>query len=166
VVRDDDPLILARRLLPTSTMASATRQRLLDGLAAGTVATLVMTALVFAAPAFGGPHLPPAAARVIVGLRAHPSWVLGGLLAHLCYGALAGALFVAGARAVSIAAGVKFALGLWGIAAVVYAPVVGLGFLASQRPGLAALAIPAHLLYGLVLGAVSPRGEVLQPSGP
>jgi hypothetical protein len=46
---------------------------------------------------------------------------------------------------------------------VVYAPLVGLGLLASDVPGLGAVLAPLHLLYGLCLAALGPRGEIVQP---
>jgi hypothetical protein len=156
-----------RRLLDTVLMIvgseEVTRRRLFDGLVAGAIATLFMTALMLAAPALGGPALPRAFAGAVLALRERPIWLLVGALVHLGYGAMAGALFAAGARAVTIGRGVIYGLGLWGVAVAVYAPLVGLGFVASHRPGLAAMALPAHLLYGAVLGVLAPRGEIVQP---
>jgi hypothetical protein len=139
------------------------RRKLLAGLAAGLVATLVATALLAAAPALAGARLPSAAARAVALLRAHPRMLVAAVAAHLTYGALAGALFAAGARAVTLGRGLFYGLGLWGLAVAVYAPLVGLGFLAARQPGLSALLLPAHLLYGAVLGALAPRGEIVQP---
>jgi hypothetical protein len=135
-----------------------TRRRLCQGLAAGVVATLAMTALLLAAPALAGvPRLPARA------LAAHPLWLGAGAAAHLVYGALAGALFSGAARAITVGRGALYGLGLWGVAAAVYAPLFGLGFVASRHPGLAALLLPAHLFYGGVLGALGPRGTIVQP---
>ena len=138
------------------------RRRLVDGAAAGLVATLVMTALVLAAPALGG-RVPEVAERLLAALRAHPLVALVALAVHLAYGSFAGALFVAGSMRISLGRGLAFGVGLWGLAATVYAPLCGLGFLAWSAPGLAAMTIPAHLLYGAALGALAPRGEILQP---
>jgi hypothetical protein len=139
------------------------RQKLLSGVAAGTIATILMTALLFAAPAFAGVRLPEIAARSLAVLRARPGLVALALALHLGYGALAGALFAAGARRITVAAGLFFGFGLWGVAVAVYAPLIGLGFVASHEPALAALVLPAHLLYGGALGALAPRGEIVQP---
>jgi hypothetical protein len=139
------------------------RARLVDGLAVGCVATLLMTGLAMTAPALAGPRLPLAAARALTGLRLH-SWALALALAlHLVYGTLAGALFTASARHISVGRGALYGCALWAVALTVYAPLVGLGFCAARQPGLAALALPPHLLYGLVLGALAPRGEIVQP---
>ena len=65
---------------------------------------------------------------------------------------------------VNVASGMFFGLALWGVAVAVYAPLVGLGFVASHEPALAALVLPAHLLYGATIGALAPRGEIMQPA--
>jgi hypothetical protein len=141
----------------------ATRQRLLDGVTAGCVATLVMTGLVFAAPALGGGRLPLRVAEAVAALRGHPFLAAIAFAVHVAYGSLAGGLFAAGAERVTIGRSVLFSLGLWGVAVAVYAPLVGLGFVASHAPGLAAFALPTHLLYGVALGALAPKGEIVQP---
>ncbi len=82
---------------------------------------------------------------------------------HFGYGALAGALYAAGASRVSLSSGIFFGVALWGVAVAVYAPLIGLGFVASHEPALAVLALPAHLLYGVTLGAMGPRGEIVHP---
>jgi hypothetical protein len=140
-----------------------TRQRLVDGVTAGCVATLIMTTLVLVAPALGGGRLPLRAAEALLSLREHPVYASLALAVHLLYGSLAGGLFAASARRITVGRGVLFGLGLWGVAVAVYAPLVGLGFVTSREPALAALAIPAHLLYGTALGALAPRGEIVQP---
>jgi hypothetical protein len=141
----------------------STRQRLLDGVTAGCVATLLMTTLLLAAPAFGGGRLPMRAAEAMLALRGHPVYASLALAVHLLYGSLAGGLFAVGARRVTIGRGALYGLGLWGLAVGVYAPLVGLGFVTSHEPALAALAIPLHLLYGLALGVLAPKGEIVQP---
>ena len=64
---------------------------------------------------------------------------------------------------VNVASGLFFGLTLWGVAVAVYAPLIGLGFITSHEPALAALALPAHLLYGATLGALAPKGEIVHP---
>src|SRR3954471_19808121 len=103
----------------------ATRQRLVDGVTAGCVATLVMTGVVIAAPALGGGRLPLRAAEAVAQLRGHPLTAAFALAVHLAYGSLAGGLFAVSARRISIGRGVSFALGLWAVAVVVYAPLTG-----------------------------------------
>jgi hypothetical protein len=137
------------------------RAKLLRGLGAGAIATLLMTGLLFAAPALGG--VPDAATRVLAALRARPLLVLVALVIHFGYGGLAGAMYAAGANRVSLSTGLFFGAALWGVAVAVYAPLIGLGFVSSHEPALAALALPAHLLYGVTLGALGPRGEIVQP---
>jgi hypothetical protein len=138
------------------------RERLLDGLGAGLAATLLMTAVALAVPATGS--APYFVTRVLRDLAAHPGWLALAMASHLGYGGLAGALFFGGAQRVTIGGGLLYGLSLWGVAVAVYAPLVGLGFVASQRPSLALWSLPAHLLYGLALAAFARRGEILQPS--
>jgi len=155
-----------RRLLHSHDMrdvAEKNRQLLIRGVAAGTIATVLMTALLVAAPAFAGARVPEIAARAATALRARPLLVLVAFVLHFGYGALAGALFAAGAERVNVASGLFFGLALWGVAVAVYAPLIGLGFVTSHEPALAVLALPAHLLYGATLGALAPRGEIVQP---
>jgi hypothetical protein len=144
-------------------VAEQNRQKLLQGVAAGTIATVLMTALLVAAPAFLGERLPEVAARVMAALKARPLLVMAALLVHFAYGALAGALFAAGARRINLASGLFFGLALWGVAVAIYAPLIGLGFLTAHAPALSAVVLPAHLLYGGALGALAPRGEIVHP---
>jgi len=140
----------------------ATREKLLDGVVAGLVATLMMTALLVAAPALAGGRTAETL-RSAGGLVGHPWVALCLLAAHFAYGALAGGLFTVGAQRVTVGRGAFFGFALWGLAAAVYAPLVGLGFLASHAPALAVIALPLHLAYGIALGALAPRGEIVQP---
>jgi hypothetical protein len=153
-------------LLDSTTMrdvAEENRQKLIAGVAAGTIATILMTALLVAAPALASVRVPEIAARAVAAWKARPLLVLVGLLLHFGYGALAGALFAAGARRINVTSGLFFGLALWGVAVGVYAPLIGLGFVTSHEPALAALVLPAHLLYGATLGALAPKGEIVQP---
>lgn len=144
-------------------MVDQTRRKVRLGLVTGAVATICMSALVLAAPAFLGEAQPELLARAVATATAHPLWLVAALLVHLGYGSLAGALYRVAAERVSLRTGLFFALGLWGVAMTIYAPLFGLGFLASHEPALAVLLLPPHFLYGGVLGALAPRGEVIQP---
>lgn len=157
---------MERRLLMKLHMrdvAEENRRKLMRGVAAGTIATALMTALLVSAPAFTGAHVPEIATRAATALRARPLLVLIAFALHFGYGALAGALYAAGSERVNVASGLFFGLALWGVAVAVYAPLIGLGFVTSHEPALAALALPAHLLYGATLGALAPKGEIIQP---
>ena len=127
----------------------------------GTIATATMTMLVVGAPALAGARANELWTRALADLA--PAWLAAAIVAHFAYGALAGALFVVGTRRVCVTAGLFFGLALWGVAVAVYAPLFGLGFVASHQPALAALLLPAHLVYGGTLGALAPRGEIVQP---
>lgn len=144
-------------------MLEDNRRKLRAGAAAGTLATILMTALLVAAPALTGAKLPLVLSQIVALVAAHPWWLLAALAAHVSYGALAGALYSVATRRVTLASGLFFGLALWGVAVAVYAPLLGLGFVTSHEPALAVLALPAHLLYGGVLGALAPRGEIVQP---
>ena len=144
-------------------VAEENRRKLVRGVAAGTIATALMTALLVSAPAFAGAHVPEIATRAATALRARPLLVLIAFALHFGYGALAGALYSAGSDRVNVASGLFFGLALWGVAVAIYAPLIGLGFVTSHEPALAALALPAHLLYGATLGALVPKGEIVQP---
>jgi len=139
------------------------RHKLREGVAAGFVATLIMTVLLFAAPLLAGWRSSQAAAELVAIARAHPILCAAALAAHLAYGSSAGGLFAAGTRAVDVTRGALFGLGLWAVAVAVYAPLVGLGFVGSREPALAAIALPLHVAYGVALGAFAPRGEITQP---
>jgi len=138
------------------------RRKLREGMAAGFIATLVMSVLLFAAPLLGGWRSSQASAQLLSLARAHPILFAAELAAHLAYGSAAGGLFAASARSVDVTRGVLFSLALWAIAVAVYAPLLGLGFVASHEPALAALALPLHAAYGVTLGAFAPRGEITQ----
>ena len=157
---------MERRLLKHDRMrdvAEENRQKLVRGIAAGTIATILMTALLVATPAFAGARLPEMAARALAALRARPLLLMVTFVLHFGYGALAGALFNVGARRINVVAGLFYGLALWGVAVAVYAPLVGVGFVACREPALAVMALAPHLLYGATLGALVPRGEIVQP---
>jgi hypothetical protein len=148
---------------PEIAAREAARRKLVEGLRAGLIATLLMTGLLMAAPLFGGWRASQAAANTVASLRAHPLLALAAIAAHLAYGAAAGALFAVGARAIDVTRGALYGLGLWGLAVAIYAPLVGLGFVASHQPALAAVALPLHVAYGVALGCFAPRGDIVQP---
>src|SRR5260370_20712235 len=72
------------------------REKLLRGLGAGAIATLLMTGLMFAAPALGG--VPDAATRALAALRARPLLVVVALIIHFGYGGVDGPASASGAR--------------------------------------------------------------------
>ena len=140
-----------------------TRRKIVSGVAAGAIATAVMTTLMAAAPLLAGAHAQEVSARSTAWLRERPLWLVLALVVHFGYGALAGAIYATAVSRVSVVTGIFFGLALWGIAVALYAPALGLGFVAGHEPGLAALALPVHLVYGITLGAIGPRGEIVQP---
>ena len=143
--------------------ADEQRRKIGSGVAAGAIATAVMTTLMAAAPLLAGAHAQEVSARSTAWLRERPLWLALALVVHFGYGALAGAIYATAVARVSVVSGIFFGLALWGVAVAVYAPALGLGFVAGHEPGLAALALPVHLVYGITLGAIGPRGEIVQP---
>ena len=143
--------------------ADEKRRKIVSGVAAGLIATAVMTTLMAAAPLFAGAHAQEVTARGTQWLRERPLWLALALVVHFGYGALAGAIYARVMQRVSVVTGIFFGLALWGVAVALYAPALGLGFVAGHEPGLAALALPVHLVYGITLGAIGPRGEIVQP---
>jgi hypothetical protein len=139
----------------------AVHGRLVDGALAGAVATLLTSALVLIV---AGVRLPPGATPLAAALRGHGVAASLVFTLHLIYGSAAGGLFVAGARRASIAGAVTFALALWALAACVYAPLIGLGFVAARAPGLAAFALAAHGVWGVALGALTPQTQLARPT--
>lgn len=143
--------------------ADEQRRKIGSGVAAGAIATAVMTTLMAAAPLLAGAHAQEVSARSTAWLRERPLCLALALVVHFGYGALAGAIYATAVARISVVSGIFFGLALWGVAVAVYAPALGLGFVAGHEPGLAALALPVHLVYGITLGAIGPRGEIVQP---
>jgi hypothetical protein len=146
-----------------SRVDETTRRRLRGGALAGLLATGLMSALLLAAPSLSGEATVAASARVVALVAGHHGTLLLALLVHFTYGSLAGALFAVTTPRGGLGSGLFYGLILWGISVAVYAPLIGAGFLGRAEPALAALILPAHLLYGAVLGASAPRGEIQQP---
>src|SRR5690348_549900 len=103
-------------------VSAENREKLVRGMAAGAIATLLMTGLLFVAPVLGG--VPDAAARAMAELRSSPLLVLIAIVVHFGYGSLAGAIYAAGASRVTLGSGVLFGAALWGVAVAVYAPLL------------------------------------------
>jgi hypothetical protein len=84
--------------------------------------------------------------------------------AHFAYGALAGGLYAIAVARPSQARAALFGASLWLIAVAVYAPLCGFGFLAHRSPALGAIALPLHLAWGLLVGALTPAASGRSPT--
>ena len=109
-----------RELVEAATAADVVR-----GVAAGTIATILMSALLVGSAGVRRAARPGADRARAGGLRERPLWVLAAIALHFGYGALAGAFFAAATERVNVVSGLFFGLVLWGVAVAVYAPLVG-----------------------------------------
>jgi hypothetical protein len=85
------------------------------------------------------------------------------VLGHLGYGMLAGALFAAFARPMTLVKGIGYGVLLWFIMQVIFLPWIGwsdFGLAHSPRGGFAFYTLLLHLVYGLALGQLGAHDEV------
>lgn len=131
---------------------------ILSGLAGGLLATIVMTAFMMA---LGDDSPPPTASlwAKFVGDEPPDEYLMQGMVLHLLYGIVAGAVFVLALPAVGVgltelttaaAAGVGYAIVLTVIGMVFWMKVV-LGL--DAEPKEMGMFVVFHLVYGVVLGA-------------
>ncbi len=145
---------------------SADRDALVDGGIGGGVGTMVMSLVMLGARRAGlVGELPPArmAAALLdaVGVRARPRWARDALAAvlHLGFGVAAGSLFALGcgrlrAPLAPALQGMAYGLVVWLISYMGWVPAFGLLRDEPRRPVVMVL---AHLVYGVVLGALVGR---------
>jgi len=138
---------------------------LLDGAAAGSVATVVMSAVMLAGDRAGlmGEQPPKAIVRSALqeaGVdRPSDTAALLAPVAHLGFGAGAGVVFSGLRRLIPGAPGpllgVLYALGVWVVSYKGWVPALGmLPPPEEDRPGRPAVMVAAHVVYGLVLGSL------------
>lgn len=132
------------------------------GLAGGLVATIVMT-IVMLVMGDGGP--PPTASLVAKFAGGEPDdYAMSGMVLHLLYGTIAGAVFAAGVPAVGLSLGslgVATGLGLvYGIALMLVGMVIWMRMVLGMEPdrGMMMMFGTVHVVYGVVLGAVLGAG--------
>ena len=147
---------------------------LLVGAAAGAIATVAMSAVMLGAKRAGvSGELPPEriTRTAIEGLNSRPlddhTEHAIASVAHLGFGALAGALFnllmtregsAGGSPAIAASAGVIYATGVWLVSYQGWVP--GLGFMppaSRDRRGRVATMLVAHWVYGGALGILATR---------
>jgi hypothetical protein len=127
------------------------------GLAGGLVATIVMTAAMMVL-GDGGP--PPTAALVAKFAGGDPEdYAMPGMVLHLIYGILAGAVFAVGVPLIGLDLGsiaVAAGLGLvYGIILMIVGMVVWMRMVIGMEPDRDMMMMfgAVHVVYGLVLGA-------------
>ena len=127
------------------------------GLAGGLVATIVMT-IVMMVMGDGGP--PPTAALVTKFAGGDPEdYAMPGMMLHLIYGILAGAIFAVGAPLVGLSLGsiaVAAGLGLvYGIILMIGGMMFWMRTVIGMEPDRDMMMVfgTVHVVYGVVLGA-------------
>lgn len=138
-------------------------RRLAVGAGWGAVATVVMSALMIAGVLSGISPMPkpiPVAlvARTLGGGLPMPALIALGALAHLAYGATAGAVLAGLVRRVSVATALGYAVLLWALMDLVWLPYLGWGLFGTAiNPKIALATLVLHLVYGLTLGLLLVR---------
>ena len=137
-------------------------RRVVRGIAAGLVATAVVSLLMVAQAAIGvAPALNPVdllggLIRRYAGVPAGPilGWTLHLLVGALLWGGLFGRMGKRIPGRAYWARGLAFGLGVWVLAAVVFMPIAGAGVLGlGLGPAAVLVMLGLHLVYGAVIGA-------------
>lgn len=149
-----------------STRPNATGRRLATGAAWGVVATAVMSAVMLAGMAAGVSPMPKPIPAALVGNTLGPLYKAAlmplAALAHLGYGAAAGAVLAALMRPVTITKALAYGAALWALMGLLWLPYLAWGFFGSAITiKIAAATLLLHLVYGAVLGLLLDR----KPSG-
>lgn len=143
---------------------SRTRRAVL-GAGWGVVATLAMSVLMIAGFATGIAPMPKPIpqALVVQTLGSVPKPALMGLavLAHLAYGASAGAVLAVALRRVTVARAIGYGVMLWALMGLAWLPYLGWGLFGTGITAkIAAATLLLHLVYGTTLGLLLDRGRV------
>ena len=141
-------------------------RRLAVGAGWGAVATAVMSALMIGGVVGGISPMPkpiPVAlvARTLGGGLPMPALIVLGALAHLAYGAAAGAVLAGVVRHVTVARALGYAVLLWALMGLVWLPYLGWGVFGTAITARIALAtLLLHVVYGLTLGLLLARVRI------
>lgn len=136
--------------------------RVAAGAGSGVLATVVMSAVMMIGMATGVAPMPePVPAALVtrtLGTLPQPAVLVLTVAAHLCYGALAGAVLAGLLRRVTVWSALAYAAVLWAVMGLVWLPYLGWGlFGISVAPSVAAATLVLHLIYGLMLGLLLDR---------
>lgn len=153
----------------TSTQDDAARtrpasRRWILGAGVGVVATLVMSAVMLTGVATGISPMPkpiPAAlVSTLLGALPKPGLMALAAVAHLSYGAVAGALLAGLSRRITVPLALGYGAVLWAFLGLAWLPYLGWGFFGTGiTPKIAVTTLLLHLLYGLVLGLLLDRSS-------
>lgn len=146
------------------------RQRLAKGAGWGMVATLAMSAFMLAGVAAGVSPMPKPIPAALVAHTLGPlprPLVLGlAAIAHLGYGAAAGALVAGALRQVTLRVGMAYGLLLWMLMGLIWLPYLGWGFFGTGITARIALAtLLLHVVYGTTLGLLLDGSVGSSPDG-
>jgi hypothetical protein len=144
-------------------------RRLAVGAGWGLVATVAMSALMLAGVATGVSPMPkPVPAALVahtLGAVPKPALLVLAALAHLGYGATAGALLAGLRRPVTVVAALVYGVVLWAVMGLVGLPYLGWGlFGTAVTVKIAAATLLLHLVYGLTLGLLLDRRARIRPT--
>ncbi len=147
---------------PTST--ESRRRRAAVGAGWGVVATLAMSALMIAGFATGispmPKPIPEALVAPTVGSVPKPALIGLAVLAHLGYGATAGAILAMVLRRVTVATAIGYGVVLWALMGLAWLPYLGWGLFGTGITAkIAAATLLLHLVYGTTLGLLLDRGR-------
>ncbi|WP_019854344.1 hypothetical protein [Actinopolyspora mortivallis] len=146
------------------TKSEPTAHRLVAGLGWGTVATVLMSAVMLLGTAVGAAPVPKpvpvALTSQTVGVPSQPVLLLMAGFAHLGYGAVAAAVLAGSVRRVSVWAGLGYGVLLWALMGLVWLPYLGWGlFGIAVSPRVAVATLVPHLVYGTTVGLGLDRGH-------
>jgi hypothetical protein len=143
-------------------------KRLAAGFGWGLVATLAMSTVMVIGFTTGIAPMPnPIPEAVVsrtlevigVGLP-RPAIMVLGVISHLTYGGVAGAVLAALTRPVTVWKGLGWGVLLWLIMEIAVLPFLGWGlFGVAITPRIAAATLVLHLVYGATLGLLMDRGR-------
>lgn len=144
-------------------------RRLAAGAACGAVATLAMSAVMLAGVAAGVSPMPkPIPAALVahtLGSLPRPALMALAALAHLGYGATAGAVLAGVLRRVTVSKGIGYGVGLWALMGLAWLPYLNWGvFGIAITVKIAVATLLLHLIYGLTLGLLLDRARTGQPT--
>lgn len=144
-------------------------RRLAAGAGWGAVAALVMGAVMLGGTAAGVSPMPkpiPAALVAhVLGPLPKPGMIALAALAHLGYGAAAGAVLAGLPLRVTLPRALGYGAVLWALMGLAWLPFLGWGlFGAAITVKITAATLLLHLIYGLTLGLPLARARAAQPA--
>lgn len=141
------------------------KQQTKRGLIFGLIATAAMTILMLIGKVTGMSPIPEpipiAIMKHILGDIAKPILMISGMMSHLIYGSIAGAVFYSLIKnRGTIYWSMGFGILLWLMMQLIVLPFLGWGvFGSSVTPKIAMATLVLHLVYGVILGLGFPRKQ-------